>query len=200
MVKVLAEGAEAVVYRTSLNSMPALMKRRIRKGYRLDAMDRKIRSQRSRSEAGIIAMVSKAGINAPRLLLYDGYEIYMSAVDGKKLSDALESGRVESKAFVRVGAMLGRLHNIDVAHGDYTPANIILGRTDPYVIDFGLSEISASVEEKAFDILLMKRSVGKGHYARFLEGYSSASKNAKDVLKRLELIERRGRYQTRTLT
>jgi TP53 regulating kinase and related kinases len=199
MVKVLAEGAEAAVYETSLNGMRALMKRRMQKKYRVPEMDAKIRAVRSKNEARIIAMVSKAGINAPKLLLYDGNDLYMSAISGKKLSDALNSGKVSGRIFKGVGEILGRLHNAGIAHGDYTPANIILGKDGPYVIDFGLSEITNSAEERAFDVLLMKRAVGKAQYSLFLEGYSSCFHGAKDVLGRLALIERRGRYQTRTL-
>ncbi len=200
MVKVLAEGAEAVVYETTLNGIAALMKRRIKKDYRVPEMDTKIRSRRSRNEARIIATVSKAGVNAPRLILYDGYDVYMSPVKGKKLSEMLKAGAVKGSTFEKIGTMLGQLHNVDVAHGDYTPANIIVGNDEPYVIDFGLSEITSSVEEKALDVLLMKRSVAKRSYLSFLKAYQASAKNAKEILKRLELIERRGRYQTRTLT
>ena len=91
-MKVLAEGAEAVVYETSLNGIGALLKRRVGKDYRVAEMDTRIRSQRSRSEARIMAMVSKAGINAPRLVLYDSYDLYMGAVKGDKLSDIIKFG------------------------------------------------------------------------------------------------------------
>ncbi len=200
MVRVLAEGAEAIVYETTLGGMKALMKRRMQKKYRVPEMDAKIRSVRSKNEARIIAMVSKAGINAPKLLLYDGNDLYMSAVDGKKLSDALNSGKVGGGIFKGVGEILGKLHTAGIAHGDYTPANIILGKDGAYVIDFGLSEITNSAEERAFDVLLMKRAIGKAQYSSFLGGYSSCFAGSKEVLERLALIERRGRYQTRTLT
>ncbi|MDE1865950.1 MAG: Kae1-associated serine/threonine protein kinase [Candidatus Micrarchaeota archaeon] len=200
MVKVLAEGAESVVYDTKLNGIRALLKRRIKKDYRIAQMDAKIRSQRSKNEARIIAAVSKAGINAPRLILYDGYDLYMSAVEGDKLSEALKSNIVGATVFKRIGETLGGLHNADISHGDYTPANIILSDGVPYVIDFGLSEITSSVEEKALDVLLMKRSVTPQRYSSFLQGYRSSCKGSNGILKRLELIERRGRYQTRTLT
>ena len=68
------------------------------------------------------------------------------------------------------------------------------------MIDFGLSEITDSVEERALDVLLMKRSIGRDSYRGFLKGYQAAAPGAGGVLKRLETIERRGRYQTRTLT
>jgi Kae1-associated kinase Bud32 len=199
-MKIIAEGAEAVVYETVVGGIPALVKRRLQKKYRVTEMDTKIRSQRSKNEARIIAMVSEAGIGAPKLIIYDGYDIYMSRIEGEKLSNMINSKRGKALAFGKIGAMLGQLHNANVAHGDYTPANIIVGKEGPCVIDFGLSEVTNSVEEKALDVLLMKRSVSKSSYAGFLKAYRAASAGASEILKRLEIIERRGRYQTRTLT
>ena len=71
------------------------MKRRIQKRYRIEAMDTKIRAQRSKNEARIIAVASKAGINAPKLLLFDKYDIYMTEVKGKKLTDGSVPGSFE---------------------------------------------------------------------------------------------------------
>ena len=96
--------------------------------------------------------------------------------------------------------MLGRLHDSGIAHGDYTPANIIVGKDGPHVIDFGLSELTYSVEEDALDVLLMKRSIAKTSYLGFIEGYRRSNPKAVEVLKRLVVVERRGRYQTRTLS
>jgi Kae1-associated kinase Bud32 len=198
-MKVMAEGAEAVVYETELNRMKVLVKRRVKKDYRVNEMDTRIRTQRSRNEARIIAMVSKAGINAPKLLLFDGYDIYMTALQGKKLTDVIARG-ASGALFEEVGRMLARLHRLGVAHGDYTPANIIVGNNGAGVIDFGLSEITGSVEEKALDVLLMKRSIPNGFYRSFKRGYEAGNSNAPEVLGRLAMIERRGRYQTRTLS
>ncbi len=195
-MKVLAEGAEAVVYETTLGGLPALLKRRMQKKYRVKEMDSRIRAQRSRSEARIIGVASKAGISAPKLLLFDRYDVYMTEVKGKKLGGMGESDAL----FEKIGRMLGRLHEAGVTHGDYTPANIIVGKEGPCLIDFGLSEITESVEGRALDVLLMKRSVSRGSYLCFVKGYGRIAPNAKEVLKRLDVIERRGRYQTRTLT
>lgn len=199
-MKALEEGAEAVVYETALAAIPALMKRRIQKRYRIEAMDTKIRTQRSKNEARIIAVASKAGINAPKLILFDKYDVYMTRVKGKKLTDAIRSGEAPGALFGKIGEMLGRLHDSGIAHGDYTPANIIVGKDGPYVIDFGLSELTYSVEEDALDVLLMKRSIAKDSYLSFIQGYVISNPNAAEVLKRLAVVERRGRYQTRTLS
>lgn len=199
-MKILAEGAEAIVYGTELGGIAALLKRRMQKRYRIKEMDTKIRTARSRNEARIIAEVSKAGINSPRLLLFDGYDIYMTKIGGEKLNQILDSGKTNTRLFEEIGVMLGRLHNADVAHGDYTPANIIVGRDGPYVIDFGLSEITTSMEEKSLDVLLMKRSIAKSGYSSFITGYKRSSTRSKEVLERLAIVERRGRYQVRTLS
>jgi TP53 regulating kinase-like protein len=199
-MKVLAEGAEAVVYETEIGGVRALVKRRIQKRYRIAEMDTRIRARRSKSEARIMAIVSKARINGPHLLLFDGYDIYMTAVEGRKLTEMIASGPLPGGLFEKIGVMLGRLHDAGVAHGDYTPANIIVGKEGPCIIDFGLSEIGGSLEEKALDILLMKRSVARAAYGSFIKGYRASTASAPEVLGRLEAIERRGRYQTRTLT
>lgn len=199
-MKILAEGAEAIVYKTELDGFKVLVKRRIRKEYRIPEMDTQIRAIRSRKEAKIMATVSKAGINSPRLVLYDGYDLYMTQIVGEKLSHLMERGRIEKGTFREVGEMLGALHGAGIAHGDYTPANILVSGDGPCVIDFGLSEFTGSAEEKALDILLMKRAIPKANYLEFVEGYKTSSNSAKETLKRLDAIERRGRYQTRTLT
>jgi Kae1-associated kinase Bud32 len=104
------------------------------------------------------------------------------------------------KTFSTLGEYAAILHNNNIAHGDYTPANVIVGRNaDVHIIDFGLSEITTSVEEKALDLLLMKRSVNSFCFSKFAESYKRHCKDCRAILKRLEQIERRGRYNTRTL-
>ena len=96
--------------------------------------------------------------------------------------------------------MLALLHAHGIAHGDYTPANIIVDdRGRAWVIDFGLSQRTNSEEDKAFDLLLFKRAVSRGCYEAFINSYSENYQAAKKILKRLSDIERRGRYQSRTI-
>lgn len=95
---------------------------------------------------------------------------------------------------------LGLMHNGDISHGDFTPANVIKNKENYFVIDFGLSELSNSIEEKSIDLLLMKRSISQADYLKFSKGYAKSSKNAKAIFKRLGDIEKRGRYQTRTIS
>ncbi len=68
-----------------------------------------------------------------------------------------------------------------------------------YFIDFGLSLFSKRLEDKAVDIHLFKQTLESKHhkvfkqaYELFLQGYKK-SKDYKEVLKRLEIVETRGR-------
>lgn len=70
-----------------------------------------------------------------------------------------------------------------------------------YFIDFGLGFESNKIEDKAVDLHLIKEALEAKHFKHsdkffkaVLEGYKT-SKNFKEVLKRLEAVERRGRYK-----
>lgn len=88
------------------------------------------------------------------------------------------------------GRILARLHEADIIHGDYTPANLI--KDDRiHVIDFGLGFISSDIEDKAVDVFTMLRAIDEKD--AFLEGYTAYGK-AGSVLKRLKKVEKRVRY------
>jgi Kae1-associated kinase Bud32 len=95
--------------------------------------------------------------------------------------------------------MLARMHNAGIVHGDFTPANIMLCGGVPYVIDFGLAADVGSTEEKAIDLLLMKRSLPKKEYLIFEKSYAREGTGSRATLERLAEVEKRGRYQVRTL-
>ncbi len=59
--------------------------------------------------------------------------------------------------------------------------------------------MTGSMEDKALDLLLMKRSINTMQFRAFADGYKAQGKDAAGVMKRLGEIEKRGRYQTRTL-
>ena len=199
-MKKISEGAEAEIFESNAHGLDAIVKVRVSKSYRVPKLDEEIRVQRTKSEARIMARASDAGAMTPRVLMLNKYEIFMNRIKGKTLNVLLKEGRASKEIIEETGTELALLHMSDIAHGDYTPANIIANEK-VYVIDFGLSEITNSDEEKALDLLLMKRSLSKADYKRFIDSYLNAKGNrsGKLVASRLEEIERRGRYQTRTL-
>jgi len=199
----ISEGAEAYIYSTDFLGLDAIIKKRIIKKYRAKEIDENIRILRTRNEAKILSAVSNLGLKSSKLLLVDKYDIYMTKINGLMLNNLLSSGKKInnlSGMFVLLGNYLAILHNNNIVHGDYTPANVMIGKNgNLFVIDFGLSQITNSIEEKSLDVLLMKRSIDKKNIGIFIESYRNICKENKEVLKRLKEIEKRGRYNTRTI-
>lgn len=198
-IKLMANGAEAYVYRTEAFGMDAVLKDRKPKGYRVRQLDEAIRATRTRSEAKITAMADSIGVRVPNILFVKRYALCVSYIEGVQMSAAPTiSSASRRKAFEKIGEYLGMLHSNGIVHGDFTPANILLDKNgEPWVIDFGLASISNSLEDKAMDVLLMKRSLDADAYGIFIAGYSRKSKEANLIMHRLAEIEKRGRYNER---
>lgn len=191
----IGEGAEAKIYKTRIFGNEVIVKRREKKAYRVSELDQRLRRERTSSEARIMLRLHRSGVKTPRIIAVGRFSIYMERLHGRALKDI----EVTQKHMGEVGRTLGRIHGLNVAHGDFTPANLMLCKDGLYVMDFGLAEATNSTEEKALDILLMKRSVPKALYSAFIVSYSKAFGKAAETKKRLGEIEKRGRYQIRTL-
>lgn len=198
-MKKIGEGAESCIYSVELLGIGSVLKRRGRKYYRLKELDENLRARRTKNEARITSHVSGLGIDSPKVLLVGKYDIYMSKLQGESLHLLLNDGdAVPDSVFVTLGEYAASMHNNGIVHGDFTPANVMVEGVKVHLIDFGLSEFNDSPEEKALDLLLMKRSVSKLQFAAFLKGYGSCNDYGK-IIARLSGIEKRGRYNTRTL-
>ncbi len=194
-MKMVSEGAEALIYLINLYGKEILIKYRAPKRYRIKELDESIRTTRTKKEARLIVKASEAGVNVPGIIGLGTYEIYLERINGRLLKDIEMSRRLSTKA----GEQLARLHNAGITHGDFTPANLISRGNEVYLIDFGLAEPTFSSEERALDVLLMKRQMSRERYSDFARAYSRTAKSSKETMGRLAEIEERGRYQIRTL-
>ncbi len=198
----ISQGAESDVYLDRLFNMEIVIKQRVVKKYRILELDTQLRYERTRSEAKIMAIASGSGAYVPRVFLIKRYSLFIEHIEGDMLSKIISSMKAPEINNIMEDAAfdLAALHKSNIAHGDYTPANLLLSKSKRlYVIDFGLSQQTNSIEEKAMDLLLMKRSVPLGAYLAFEDSYKKNCTMAVEVIKRLKHIEIRGRYQTRTL-
>mgnify|MGYP002400548626 CR=1 FL=1 len=192
----IAQGAEGVLMKGGLLGVPVVVKDRVKKGYRAPQLDEKLRRLRTRAEARLLHSAKKAGVLCPLVYEISDYGLAVSFVEGKLLLEKQD----DTKLLKETGIALAKMHSADIVHGDFTTANVIVdekGRA--WVIDFGLGGFSADLEEKAVDVLLMKRSLGKpSRYRAFLAGYAKYAK-APAVLGKLKEIEMRGRYVVRQM-
>lgn len=196
--KIIAQGAEALIVR----SRNRIIKRRIKKGYRLAEIDEKLRKQRTRKELRLLGKASQL-IPVPRIIKYFDYDIELEEIKGRKLSEYFET--LSDSRFVcrQIGQNIAKLHDAGLIHGDLTTSNMIYAEKDKkvYFIDFGLGFESSRVEDKAVDLHVLKEALDARHFnfaekfwKAILEGYK-ASKKYKETLARLEKVERRGRYK-----
>ncbi|MCL4373732.1 MAG: Kae1-associated serine/threonine protein kinase [Candidatus Marsarchaeota archaeon] len=203
-MKMISEGAEARIYAAMIFGINAILKYRQPKRYRIRALDEAIRVRRTRIEARALITAQGLGVKVPQIVLVGRFGIFTTRINGRTLADILgdNGAKAPMKALADSGRYLAMLHSHNIAHGDFTPANIMVSNNDAkdtYIIDFGLSSFTASAEDKALDLLLMKRSLSYRDFKVFASSYKAHCDGSDAVLERLRDIERRGRYQTRTL-
>lgn len=197
----IKKGAEANLY---LNKAACtITKDRIKKSYRIDELDRKIRKTRTKSEAKLLKKAEDAGISVPKIISIEENTIVMEYIDGKRIKDILEKDNVKH-IMKDIGTLIAKLHILNIIHGDLTTSNMIEKDNRIYIFDFGLGSISSSIERKAVDLHLFEEALDSTHsdfYQTALETMICAyKKNYKDsdlVLNRLEQIRTRGRYVKR---
>lgn len=196
--KIIGRGAEAIL----IQQDGKLIKRRVAKGYRLIELDEKLRKQRTRKESRLLEKASKL-IPVPKIININekNEEIGMQFLEGRKLSEYLDNLPNAEDVCKEIGADIAKLHDAEIIHGDLTTSNMILKENKVYFIDFGLGFESKKIEDKAVDLHLLKQAFEAKHfnnYEKFFnaakEGYK-ASKHHAATLKRLEAVEKRGRYK-----
>ena len=187
------QGAEAVV---SLDP-PTVTKRRVEKRYRHPELDARLRRERTAMEARLTSEARRAGVSTPvvRAVDRETATITFEYVGDHELRRALTADRVRT-----VGEHLATLHGVGVVHGDPTTRNVRIDDDRTYLIDFGLGYYSDHVEDYAMDLHIFEQSLtgtatdSAALCAAVRDGYRSIGDEA--VLRRLDAIEARGRYQS----
>ena len=189
----IAKGAESNIIKSSYMGEDAVIKARIPKNYRIAEIDNKIRKSRCKLEAKLLSDAKRAGVRTPVLYDVDLNEksILMEAIDGVMLKDVIN----DDLAY-KTGLEISKLHSADIIHGDITSSNIMLRDDDLVFIDFGLGRYSDLEEDKAVDLLVLKKSLQSIDYEKALTYFDSVLKgyNNPKIIDKISDIEHRGRY------
>ncbi|MBU0761060.1 MAG: Kae1-associated serine/threonine protein kinase [Nanoarchaeota archaeon] len=120
--KIIQQGAEAVLIKKG----EMLLKRRVKKGYRIPEMDEKIRKLRTRSEAKLLEKAGKI-VPVPKVFKVDekAKEIDMEFIEGLKLSESLDDMKNWEEVCFAIGENIAKLHDAGIIHGDLTTSNMI---------------------------------------------------------------------------
>jgi len=146
--------------------------------------------------------LEKINFPVPKLISNDEKEnLVIENIKGKLVKDVLE--KKCEKLSREIGKKVAILHNNTIIHGDLTTSNMVLSN-EIYFIDFGLSFFSHKIEDKAVDLHLLKKALESKHYRIWeksfklvLEMYEKGAEKGAEVIKRLEAVEKRGRYRAK---
>ena len=191
-------GAEAIVETIDWNGQTVVSKIRNKRGYRHPSLEKRLVVERLRSESRIMARLLSQGVPVPAVYSVNTSDnsIFMEFIDGQTLERALRKKDFKMH-LVQTAEVLSKIHSLNVVHGDPTTSNFLV--TDKiHVIDFGLSSISDDNEDRASDLRVFLESLDSHHSEIngreiFLAAYSKWQ-DSKPVLKALEVLELRGRY------
>lgn len=200
MKKIIARGAEAILYLDG----NILVKERIKKGYRLLELDRKIRSFRTKHEERLLDRARRAGVATPIISETGDFKIKMDYIKGQRIKDVLNKMEKNKRLEIYkiIGESVAKLHVAGIIHGDLTTSNLILKNNKIFFIDFGLGKMSNRIEDQAVDLFLLYEALKSTHFKildeaweRVLKAYKQNYTKAEEVFNRIEKIKKRRRYK-----
>ncbi|XP_013784290.1 TP53-regulating kinase-like [Limulus polyphemus] len=220
--QLVKQGAEAKIFKGSFLRKPAMFKERFRKTYRHPILDESITKERMKAEARSLVRCRMLGIHTPAVYSIDfstrviimedvsedtqTMRMYIDNVQNSNKNDVLK----ELKPLMeRVGQIIATLHKNSIVHGDLTTSNMLvkLGRDrstpEVIIIDFGLSYVDGSAEDKGVDLYVLERAFLSTHpnteelFKTLLQSYRrNYGKGSSEVLNKLEEVRMRGRKRT----
>ncbi|MEM5853150.1 MAG: KEOPS complex kinase/ATPase Bud32 [candidate division WOR-3 bacterium] len=207
-MEIIKRGAEAILYIDEIDGEKVLVKERIKKDYRIEEIDVKLRKERTREEVKLLTEARKVGVLTPKIFEvdYENFKIVMEFIEGKRLKEYLNEASEENieKISREIGRLIGKLHSAGIIHGDLTTSNMILKNEDVYFIDFGLGFFSRRIEDQGVDLNLLYEALKATHFKilnlcweNIVKGYREEYENAEKVLRKVEEIEARARYVER---
>lgn len=206
---ILAKGAESDILEKSYLGEDAILKKRVSKSYRVKEIDNKIRKMRTKIESKLISDIKTCGVKSPVLfdVNLEDESILMEKIHGNLVKDIMDSLSSEDRFNLakKIGYNIGLMHNKDIIHGDITSSNMMVDDEGNFVfLDFGLGSYSDLVEDKATDLLVLKKSfqsidyeIANETFDWILDGYIDSYEddlNKNMILNKIKEIESRGRY------
>lgn len=181
-----------------------ILKKRIRKKYRVLELDEQIRRARTKKEAMLLKFCKVHKIPVPNVSIEDEYTLKIEFIEGDNLDNYIKTSNKKNVKSIldKCAFFVAEMHKNNIVHGDLTTSNIIVSGETPYFIDFGFGKKTHRDEDKAMDIHNFIKSFdatfpAMEEYPYFFKEKYMACLDSSDAVKiqnRLEKIEARGRY------
>ena len=197
-MEIIFRGAEAVIEKIIWQGFPAISKVRNKRSYRHPILEKRLVTERLRSESRVIERLLSKGVLVPALYEVNigKSQIIMEFIEGITLERGLRTDKYHNY-LVSSAKLLSHIHSLGIVHGDPTTSNFMVSGK-MYAIDFGLSTFNDDAESRASDLRVFLESL-EAHHSEisgrdvFLTAYSKWDLS-KEVLEALEVLELRGRY------
>ncbi|CAK9803704.1 EKC/KEOPS complex subunit TP53RK [Anthophora plagiata] len=185
--ELIAQGAEARLYKGDYLGKSILIKERFEKKYRHADLDIRLTKDRIKAECRAIIRAKAAGVATPTIYLanLERRSIYMEYIKNatvlkdfidKSISEKQNVDRLLNFIAQGLGILIAKLHSKNIIHGDLTTSNVLLRNIDEkidlekydatgnfVIIDFGLARIESSAEDKAVDLYVLERALSSAH-------------------------------------
>ncbi|CAN7947128.1 unnamed protein product [Ixodes hexagonus] len=220
-VVLFKQGAEAKVYRGAYFGKAAIFKERFEKKYRHADLDKLLAVERIKAEVRALRRSRLGGVPVPAVYFVDvtARLIVTAFIENSETArdaivalqrDATKDNNKKCLEFLmdKIGELIALLHKNDVIHGDLTTSNLLVQNRDAakpaiYVIDFGLSFISETAEDKGVDLYVLERAFLSAHpgmelpFQRVVKSYCKHyGHKAGEIMKKFEGVKQRGRKRT----
>jgi len=190
-MNLIYQGAEAKIFKEN----DSVVKDRFSKQYRHPEIDKRLRKSRTKREAKVLQKI-EGKIPSCSYIEHSDIDmtIKMKFIEGPMLKEVFNEDYEKYSKMIAKNIIL--LHKEGIIHGDLTTSNMIYN-DKLYFIDFGLSFFSEKKEDRAVDLHLLKHALESKHFEVadkafkiILDMYPD-----KDVIERLDIVEKRGRYK-----
>ena len=181
------------------------------------ALDSQLTKDRHRAEARSLLKCKQIGVRVPTMFLCDSTQFIIVMQNLSQASTAKDCinkllGENNRDQLVRlgreVGGVVAKMHQAGLIHGDLTSSNILVEKTadSTYqlsMIDFGLSSLEGSAEDKGVDLYVLERALLSTHpntewlFQEMMDHYKlQYGKGVGEVVRKFEEIRLRGRKRT----
>ena len=156
-----------------------------------------------------ITIILSIGVHAPTVYCVDVnknqivMENIADAITVKEYIKSSPSQQNLEDLASTIGTTVGKLHTQNIIHGDLTTSNLLIRNenvSSVTVIDFGLSYINSSPEDKGVDLYVLERALISTHpnteylFQIMLNSYCKTNKrDGKETIKKYEEVRLRGR-------
>lgn len=203
----IKRGAEASIWRMKFLGKPCVAKVAEPKLWRVEQLDKRLRSERIQNEARSNLKCIRLGIPVAPIVFIDELTttiIYDEMNGGTVKQYIYDHGDDESviRIMKDIGVIVAKLHDNNIIHSDLTTSNLMLHNNQVRIIDFGLSFISTMPEDMAVDLYVLERAFKSSHPGKehlidvILESYQNSTTRAQTVMKRLKKVRSRGRKRS----